>query len=329
MRMLKRNRISVGIIIITVLSAVILYFGYQFRGEEFIASIYNGESAGIFNKMIEGQSIYPLEFYIGLAEKMINKIVFFALLVIVIVTVLVCACEAARNSKLVDQRKLAIRKFVYYFPLAFILFAAVLMRVDYTFYRMLFAYEQLFEHFQAGFYFLASIMALEVAVKCFGSKEKVQGGLYSLGGLALLFIFFEEISWGQHYLGFTTPSYFAVYNTQKEITIHNLEVVWSYVFFLFLALASWGAIARGFMSKSFIEKYATTLNFYFPKNHLIFYFMPMFLYRLFIVFTSPIIGSINIEISEIAETLCSAGVFLFVWENRVVGSHSKSIMEEG
>lgn len=35
-------------------------------------------------------------------------------------------------------------------------------------------------------------------------------------------MFFEEISWGQHYLGWAAPSWFAEYNKQSETNLHNL-----------------------------------------------------------------------------------------------------------
>jgi hypothetical protein len=43
-------------------------------------------------------------------------------------------------------------------------------------------------------------------------------------GLALLFFFGagEEISWGQHYLGFDTPEFWESRNVQRELTVHNL-----------------------------------------------------------------------------------------------------------
>jgi hypothetical protein len=46
-----------------------------------------------------------------------------------------------------------------------------------------------------------------------------------LFAVALLFMFLEEISWGQHVLGFTPPSAIAENNFQGELNLHNLTVI--------------------------------------------------------------------------------------------------------
>jgi len=40
------------------------------------------------------------------------------------------------------------------------------------------------------------------------------GGLYTLG---------EEISWGQHYVGWTTPAWLVPLNAQQETNLHNVD----------------------------------------------------------------------------------------------------------
>lgn len=46
-------------------------------------------------------------------------------------------------------------------------------------------------------------------------------------GLALLFFFAagEEISWGQRILGIETPEFIESHNVQKELTLHNLDII--------------------------------------------------------------------------------------------------------
>ncbi len=42
----------------------------------------------------------------------------------------------------------------------------------------------------------------------------------------LIFLFAgEEIAWGQRLLGYRTPDFFRAYNTQSELTLHNIEGV--------------------------------------------------------------------------------------------------------
>jgi hypothetical protein len=44
--------------------------------------------------------------------------------------------------------------------------------------------------------------------------------LLTIGGL---YILIEEISWGQHYFGWSTPAWLADFNTQKQTNLHNLN----------------------------------------------------------------------------------------------------------
>lgn len=44
---------------------------------------------------------------------------------------------------------------------------------------------------------------------------------YILGGAVMLFFAVEEISWGQRIIGFDTPDFLALSNTQEEFNIHN------------------------------------------------------------------------------------------------------------
>ncbi len=48
------------------------------------------------------------------------------------------------------------------------------------------------------------------------------GGVYVLGGLALVFGAGEEISWGQRIFGFATPGFLQEVNSQGEFTVHNI-----------------------------------------------------------------------------------------------------------
>ena len=41
--------------------------------------------------------------------------------------------------------------------------------------------------------------------------------------LGLSFFFFEEISWGQHFIGFSTPNFLSDINNQNEFNLHNIS----------------------------------------------------------------------------------------------------------
>ncbi len=76
------------------------------------------------------------------------------------------------------------------------------------------------EWFTAIFYFLASLNFI-IACKRVGFKNI----WYWCIGLLFFIVAGEEISWGQRLFGFATPEILQNVNIQKEITIHNIEVI--------------------------------------------------------------------------------------------------------
>ena len=46
--------------------------------------------------------------------------------------------------------------------------------------------------------------------------------VYILGGMAMVFVAGEEISWGQRIIGFATPDFLMPLNEQGEFTVHNI-----------------------------------------------------------------------------------------------------------
>lgn len=66
--------------------------------------------------------------------------------------------------------------------------------------------------------------------KYWWQKEKVLGVLFLMATIVCLFVAGEEISWGQRLLGLQTPESLAERNLQDEITIHNIDAVFGYVY---------------------------------------------------------------------------------------------------
>lgn len=88
--------------------------------------------------------------------------------------------------------------------------------------------EQLFEHLSAWLFLLASLLS----VACWVRSRRQSGAVPSLRRVSyvlLAFFFFvafgEELSWGQHYLGFATPEAIEELNQQEEFNLHNLAFV--------------------------------------------------------------------------------------------------------
>ncbi len=75
------------------------------------------------------------------------------------------------------------------------------------------------ENLTAAWFFLASLLFFTTA----GTERDVfRRTVYILGGIALLFVAGEEISWGQRIVGFSTPDFLMDLNRQREFNLHNI-----------------------------------------------------------------------------------------------------------
>ena len=94
--------------------------------------------------------------------------------------------------------------------------AGMLMVVIFSFYPRP-EQEGFFETFQSILLVASAVILIIAALK---SPKKI---VYILISLALLFLFMfaEEISWGQRSLGYSSPEFFNEHNYQSELNIHN------------------------------------------------------------------------------------------------------------
>lgn len=68
---------------------------------------------------------------------------------------------------------------------------------------------------------LALIVCLVTLVKIPMKKERLLFGWVAIAALSCLYISGEEVSWGQHFLNWDTPAYWALVNDQQETNLHN------------------------------------------------------------------------------------------------------------
>ena len=86
--------------------------------------------------------------------------------------------------------------------------------------------EQLFEHLSAWLFLLACLFSLAAL-----DHARRRGAPWlrrlAFGFLALFFFlaFGEELSWGQHFLGYETPESLRGINQQGEFNLHNLSII--------------------------------------------------------------------------------------------------------
>lgn len=99
-----------------------------------------------------------------------------------------------------------------------------------------YAEDTAFEMLQAQLFAVAALVL-------WGARELAARGERALllaGTLGFAFLAGEEISWGQRYLGFDTPSFWA--NTQNETTVHNHPLVDAWMNYR-PVLVGWGAVS--------------------------------------------------------------------------------------
>jgi hypothetical protein len=73
----------------------------------------------------------------------------------------------------------------------------------------------------AALYLGAAVVALLLVVRQ-SRAGRVYRAMYLLVALGAVFIFLEEINYGQYLLGFETPDYFMDHSSKEEFNLHNL-----------------------------------------------------------------------------------------------------------
>lgn len=80
----------------------------------------------------------------------------------------------------------------------------------------------LIEWAQMGALVGLALVGAAIAHRLLTRRRLVLGTLYLLAAVAAVFIFGEEISWGQRLLGWATPDDLAALNLQGETNVHNI-----------------------------------------------------------------------------------------------------------
>ncbi len=128
-------------------------------------------------------------------------------------------------------------------------------------------------------YILAFAFSVPVANYFLKQELKIWGILYYLLAIGLLFVGLEEISWGQRLLGWESPEFFQVYNSQEEITIHNLEWFRHYLHNVYTVIGFLGSF-----SWLIVHQYRTKPQLRFVKYFIPSWFISSFFLPCLIIF---------------------------------------------
>ena len=163
-------------------------------------------------------------------------------------------------------------------------------------------------------FLLAAIFALPIGKFFMSQKQKFFGYLYYLITAGAFFIGMEEISWGQKLLGFESSEFFQNYNSQSEITLHNLIWINEYLdkglmFVALIAAISW--LVYQLISKN---SYNYQAKFMIPRWFLSSFFMIVFIFFYLIEYIKTWNHSIA-TFQESIELIFSLGCLAFILSN--------------
>lgn len=188
------------------------------------------------------------------------------------------------------------------------------------------------ENAQFCCYAAAGLLSLWAALRFRTSGLAWHAGAALLLGLGFLLVAGDEISWGERILGYHLPQFFARYNVQREVSLHNLRPV-QYCLHTMYMLAGL-VLSLGWLVKDKLLVRPGTSPLlrslavcFVPPRALILYFLPVFLiYSYFIwgdVLLAAIFGGEKFAIGRVivfrdqepAELLMSLGCLL--WAGRI------------
>lgn len=190
------------------------------------------------------------------------------------------------------------------------------------------------ENAQFCCYAAAGLLSLWAAKRFRGSGLNHHAVLALALGLALLGVAAEEISWGERILGYHLPQFFARYNAQHEVSLHNLRPV-QYCLHTMYMLAGL-VLSLGWLVKDKLPARPglsplprSLADCFVPPRALTLYFLPVILiYSYFVwgdVLLAAIFGGENFAVGgvivwrdqEPSELLLSLGCLL--WAGRLLG----------
>ncbi len=156
----------------------------------------------------------------------------------------------------------------------------------------------LVENFQAVVLAIGAFYSFLFAKKLLKKKQIILSVIFFT--LAILFTLtcLDEVAWGQQFFAIKTPDFFALHNSQNEITIHNTKSLSGFVPYIYIAIGLYGSLSWLFIKKRLFS----------PRSFLIPYFLFPALYNIIAFFNIPKFG----VWSEPAELMLYSGVVFHV-----------------
>jgi len=211
---------------------------------------------------------------------------------------------------------------IFLFPLVLALGFVFLYLFLPIWYLWLVKEDKIVEYLQAASFLLASAISFIALTKLRKSHHKYIVLLLLMFACGTLFIFFEEISWGQRIIGIKSTEFFKAHNLQKEITLHNFKPVCSITSIIKMVVGLYGGLAWIF-TRNVNWKGADWPIFIIPEWYCSLYFLPIFFYDFYhkYIFERPNMGSLiwphvgTWKLQEPCELLLAFGFLLVAVSN--------------
>ena len=220
-----------------------------------------------------------------------------------------------RLVKLALHYRFVTKLFIFCLPIIFSI-SFILLRVimGYETWRSMNTEGGFIEYGTSLAFLLAAIFAFPIGKYFFAIEQKLMGYLYYFISAGFFFVGMEEISWGQKLLGFESSEFFQTYNSQEEITLHNLVWVNEYMdkgvmFAGLLAGISW-------LFYSLISKFKSNyrIKYIIPRWFLSSFFLIVFLFFYLIEYIQTWNSTIA-TFQEAVELIFSLGCLCFIISN--------------
>ena len=161
----------------------------------------------------------------------------------------------------------------------------------------------------------AGIQGLLLAKRARGEGEgALVTGFYFLFSCALIFTAMEEISWGQTFFRFATPSILRDINAQREFSLHNIRGLQGQAEILRGIFGLGGIIGVGLSARAGFKKIC-------PPEMLLPWFLIIFAFAFLDFYVE--LYSINtvfswfvLRLAEVMELLVGFSAVLFIWLNQ-------------
>ena len=205
------------------------------------------------------------------------------------------------------------------FPILFLLIMLYLRTYHSTFYDIIGKEDNVIEWMQFIFFLSSAILAIFIAVNM-GKLSKLMRVIFIIISLGLMFVAFEEISWGERVFNIDAPEIFEEdsdipileYNVQSEMNLHNFRPIHNLVGKAYVLIATYSIFAYFisllfFKYKDISKEDKFYLSFFTPPPYLILYFFPLFINLL----DRKALG-IRAQDYEMTEFLFSLAVLIFL-----------------